>query len=130
MNIAICAPFLEADLLEEKIRRALPEERLFVDEYYDIDTLLTLPSLAIYESVWVALPGVLGMEAVRTIRQQRPEAQVVWVSDDREFARSGVTLQLAMFLMPDSSPEDFRIAVRNSRRLKNLGFSKNKPAET
>ena len=116
MNIAICAPFLEADLLEERIQRAVPEERLFVDEYYSIHSLLALPSLHIYESVWVALPGAPDMEAVRALRERSRELSIVWLSEDEQFVWAGMKCGLTMFLTPQSSDEDFRVAVKGCLR--------------
>lgn len=116
MNIAICAPFLEADLLEDKLRNAAPEERLFVDEYYNIDSLLALPSLSVYEAVWVALPGAVGMEAVRALRAQSRELPIVWISEDRQFIWAGVECCLTMFLTPDSSDDDLRKALKSCLR--------------
>ena len=115
MNIAICAPFLEADVLEYRIRDAVPEERLFVDEYYSVDALLALPSLSDYEAVWVALPGAVGMEAVRAVRAHNRDIPIVWMSADKQIVWGGVGCALAMFLTPESTTEEFRIAVENSR---------------
>lgn len=116
MNIAICAPFLEADLLEEKIHSAVPNDPLFVDEYYSVETLLALPSLSIYESVWVALPGAVGMEAVLAVRERYGELPIVWISADEQFVWCGAKWCSVLLLTPESSPEQFRAAVETSRR--------------
>lgn len=116
MRIALCAPFMEADLLEQKIREAVPEEKIEIDEYRRIDALLALPGLFMYDAVWVAFPGAAGMEAVFAVREQNPDAPIVWVINDPGFIQGGTGRRLSMFLMPDSPLEEFRTAVDNSRR--------------
>ena len=118
MNIALCAPYMEADLIAEQIRANLPKETIQVDEYYKIDDLLPLPGPFFYDAVWVALPGALGMEAVLAMRQESPRTPVVWISEDREFGMNSHKLNIAMFLLPDSPPEDFHIAMQNIRKIR------------
>ena len=118
MYIALCAPYMEADLITNKICAHLPEETIRVDEYYNIADLLALPEQTVYDAVWVALPGALGLEAVLAMRRESPCTPVVWMSEDREFGMDSLNLDVAMFLMPDSHPADFHIAVQNSRRFK------------
>lgn len=115
MRIALCAPFMEADLLERRIREAVPEEPLEIDEYNRMEALLELPGLFMYDAVWVAFPGAAGMEAVFALREHNQDMAIVWMSDDEAFMRIGIGWRLAMFLTPDSPPRDFRIAVENSK---------------
>ena len=120
MYIALCAPYMEADLITDKICAHLPEETIRVDEYYKIADLLALPEQTLYDAVWVALPGALGLEAVLAMRREKPFIPLVWMSEDGEFGMNSLNLDVAMFLMPDSPTEDFRIAVQNTRRFKEV----------
>ena len=116
MRIALCAPLMEADLLERKLKDAVTDEKLVVDEYNNVDTMLKLTGISTYDAVWIAFSGATGMEAVIRVRGKSRDISIVWISDDEEFVSVGVGYRLAMFLTPNSSPEEFRIAVQNSRR--------------
>ena len=116
MRIALCAPFMEADLLERRIREAVPGEELAIDEYNHVGRLLSLPGLLLYDAVWVAFPGATGLEAVRAVREQSRDVPIVWVSADEAFLAVGAGWRLAMLLTPNSTPRDFRMAVDNSRQ--------------
>lgn len=118
MYIALCAPYMEADLIADKICANLPEETIRVDEYNKTSDLLALSGLAIYDAIWVAFPGALGMETVISMREHCPHTPIVWMSEDEHFGWACVNWHLAMLLIPDSPAEDFRIAVENSKTLK------------
>ena len=116
MRIALCAPFMEADLLGQKIKESAREEAILIDEYNRVETLLSLPWLDMYDAVWVALSGAVGMEAVFALRARSPDVSIVWVSDDEGFMAMGAGFRLAMFLTPGSTKQELRIAIENSRQ--------------
>ena len=116
MRIAICAPFMEADLLEQRIRSAVPTEEFIIDEYNSMEALLALPGLSLYEAVWIFFPGSAGIDAVRRARARHPDIPVVWMGDQAEFVKLGLPLHLSMFLLPNSTNDDFRTAVENSKK--------------
>ena len=54
MKLAICAPFMESDLWQERLRRAAPWAALEFDEFYRPEEIRSVPGFP-------ALSGVLRM---------------------------------------------------------------------
>ncbi len=111
MLIALCAPFMEADLLEEQIRSAAGQRNLRIDEYNDMETFLKLPSLELYDGVFIAFDGAKGMEAVVQARERSEKLAVVWISDDTQFGLTAFSLRVAAFLMKGCRQEQFAKAL-------------------
>ncbi|MEG1971845.1 MAG: hypothetical protein RR315_01705 [Oscillospiraceae bacterium] len=51
-----------------------------------------------YDTVIVALPGALGMEAVLGVRERAPAIPLVWCSDDDVFALQSYRMKVTAFL--------------------------------
>ncbi len=96
MRIALCAPFMEADLLEQRIKDSAFDEEVVIDEYSCVDTLLEMAGLSVYDAVWIAFPGVFGKNAVIRAREKSRDISIVWISDDKKFASTCAGYRLAM----------------------------------
>ncbi|MEG1682719.1 MAG: hypothetical protein RR295_02735 [Oscillospiraceae bacterium] len=58
-----------------------------------------------YDAVIVAMPGALGMEAVRGARSEKPSIPLLWISNDGVFALEGYRQRVNMFLCAPATKE-------------------------
>ena len=61
MKLAICAPFMESDLWQERLRRAAPWAALEFDEFYRPEEIRSVPGFR-YDAGVVAMKGARGLE--------------------------------------------------------------------
>ena len=54
MKLAICAPFMESDLWQERLRRAAPRAALEFDEFYRPEEVRSIPGFQ-YDAGVVAM---------------------------------------------------------------------------
>lgn len=111
MKIALCAPFLEADILARRIAQANPQFSLQVDEYWNRTALLAFPSLCGYDVIWIAWPGAAGLEAVTQLRAKSKRLPVVWQSNDWDFLLAAYHLTVDYFLDFDSGEDELNTAL-------------------
>lgn len=110
MRAALCAPFMEADLLEDRLHGCIPEE-FVIDEYNHMGDLLDLPSVCIYDYVIVAGGGPGGMEGIIALRQRHADIPVLWITDDMRYASAGYSWRVAQVLPFDCSEEQLAAAL-------------------
>ena len=70
MKLAICAPFMESDLWQERLRRAAPRAALEFDEFY----------------------------LATALRERSAALPLLWLSDDEKFGLAAFDLGAAMLL--------------------------------
>lgn len=120
MLIALCAPFMEADLLEEKIRSAAGQRNLRFDEYNDMEAFFKLPNAELYDGVFIAFDGAKGMEAVVQARERLNKLAVVWISDDAQFGLTAFSLQVAAFLVKGCKQEQLAKALERIKEWREM----------
>ena len=81
MKLAICAPFMESDLWQERLRRAAPRAALEFDEFYRPEEIRSVPGFR-YDAGVVAMKGARGLELATALREQSDDLPLLWLSDD------------------------------------------------
>lgn len=97
MRIAICAPFMESDIWQERLRRAAPGHSLEFDEFYHPDDVRGAHRFS-YHACVVAMAGAVGMESAVAARERDTALPILWLSDDDNFSLAAYDLQATMFL--------------------------------
>lgn len=69
MKLAICAPFMESDLWQERLRRAAPRAALEFDEFYCPEEIRSVPGFR-YDAGVVAMKGARGLELATALRER------------------------------------------------------------
>lgn len=110
MKIALCASFMEADLLEERIRSASTDD-MIIDEFNTIEAFLEIPCETYYDAVLIAFDGGCGLDAVVQTREKKKRIPIVWISDNERFGLTGYSLQVSRFLMKSCSKEELSAAL-------------------
>ena len=83
MKLAICAPFMESDLWQERLRRAAPWAALEFDEFYRPEEIRSVPGFR-YDAGVVAMKGARGLELATALRERSAALPLLWLSDDEK----------------------------------------------
>lgn len=102
MRIAICAPFMQSDIWQERLRKAASGCRLEFDEFYNEEDIRGAVRFR-YDVCVIAMAGAAGMEAAVAARERDAHLPILWISDDDHFGLAAYDLQAAMFLNLDCS---------------------------
>lgn len=105
MKIAICAPFMQSDLWQERLRRASPGHHLEFDEFYSPKDIRTVPRFR-YDACVVAIAGAAGLEAAIAIRERDADVPLLWLSDDDQFGLEAFRLRAVMLLSLECSDQE------------------------
>ena len=97
MKLAICAPFMESDLWQQRLRRAAPRAALEFDEFYRPEEVRSIPGFQ-YDAGVVAMKGALGLELDTALRERSAALPLLWLSDDEKFGLAAFDLGAAMLL--------------------------------
>ena len=87
MKLAICAPFMESDLWQQRLRRAAPRAALVFDEFYRPEEIRSAPGFQ-YDAGVVAMKGARGLELATALRERSAALPLLWLSDDEKFGLS------------------------------------------
>ena len=112
MRLALCVHFLDGDIWKERLRAA-DEGIAVIDEYGSAKELLD--SVNVHDVVIVALRGVAGLQAVRTLREAKYMQPLVWIADEEEYALFSYRYRVAFFLLDTEEPAVLRSALRRAR---------------
>ena len=96
MKLAICAPFMESDLWQERLRRAAPRAALEFDEFYCPEEIRSVPGFR-YDAGVVAMKGARGL---------------LWLSDDEKFGLAAFDLGAAMLLPLNCTDQELADGLR------------------
>lgn len=116
MDFAMCAPFLEADVWESRLRAAVVSQTIEITECNSVLTLLHVLELKSFSLMAIILNGLEGLEAVRVIRQHQPEIPLLWISDE-DFSLFGYQYHVTHFLRKPVRDVALREALKNCLRL-------------
>ena len=97
MKLAICAPFMESDLWQQRLRRAAPRAALEFDEFYRPEEVRSIPGFQ-YDAGVVAMKGALGLELATALRERSAALPLLWLSDDEKFGLAAFDLGAAMLI--------------------------------
>ena len=97
MKLAICAPFMESDLWQERLRRAAPWAALEFDEFYRPEEIRSVPGFR-YDAGVVVMKGARGLELATALRERSDDLPLLWLSDDEKFGLAAFDLGAAMLL--------------------------------
>lgn len=111
MQIAICAPFMQSDLWQERLRRASPRHHLEFDEFYSPEDIRTVHRFR-YDACIVAIAGAVGLEVVIAAREQNADVPLLWFSDDDQFGSEAFRLRAVMLLGLDCSDRELEEAMQ------------------
>lgn len=98
----------EYQMLSEKLLEEIPDAEIYYIEqdgyfhFWDSDMIV------------VALDGARGMETVLEYSSRYPQAMIVWVTDDKYFARMAIRHHIFDFIPRPLSEERFLETVRNA----------------
>ena len=111
MKIAICAPFMQSDLWQERLRRASPGRHLEFDEFYHPEDV-RVASRFRYGACVVAIAGAVGLEAAIAARERDTDVPLLWLSDDDQFGLEAFRLRAVMLLSLDCSDQELEEAMQ------------------
>ena len=111
MKIAICAPFMQSDLWQERLQRASPGHELEFDEFYRPEDVRTVSRFR-YEACVVAIAGAVGLEAAIAARERDADVPLLWLSDDDQFGLEAFRLRAVWLLGLDCSDGELKEAMR------------------
>lgn len=109
MRLALCTGFLDGGVWEERLLTAAGNGISDIDEYGSVQELLQ--SAVVYDAVVVALKGVAGLQAVRTLREAGNKMPLIWIADERDYIRFSYRYQVTFFLMDTEGQEVLRNAL-------------------
>lgn len=95
MRLALCTGFLDGGVWGERLQ-AVDIGISVIDEYDSAEELLR--SIAVYDAVVVALKGVAGLQAVRTLWEAGNSMPLLWIADEEEYAHFAYRYQVTFFL--------------------------------
>lgn len=107
MKIVLCAPFMEADLWQERIERAVSNKELQIFEFNHPAHLLQVSGMGHCDLIWIVAYGARGMEDVRELKEKYHFMPIVWVSDDVDFWSIALKISVKGFLPKDYTDEQF-----------------------
>ena len=111
MKIAICAPFMQSDLWQERLQKASPGHELEFDEFYRPEDVRDVPRFH-YEACVVAIAGAVGLEAAIAARERDADVPLLWFSDDDQFGLEAFRLRAVWLLGLDCSDGELKEAMR------------------
>ena len=106
MKLAICAPFMESDLWQERLRRAAPWAALEFDE-----EIRSVPGFR-YDAGVVAMKGARGLELATALRERSAALPLLWLSDDEKFGLAAFDLGAAMLLPLNCTDQELADGLR------------------
>ena len=101
MKLAICAPFMESDLWQERLRRAAPRAALEFDEFYCPEEIRSVPGFR-YDAGVVAT----------ALRERSAALPLLWLSDDEKFGLAAFDLGAAMLLPLNCTDQELADGLR------------------
>ena len=110
MNIGLCAVFLEEDIWEKFLCKAIFPYKVEVIECNSAQALLPILELKQFSLILVVLNGVAGLEAVRILREKSPEVPLLWISDE-DFSLASYEYRATYFLHRPVTDTQMRVAV-------------------
>nr|WP_288828818.1 hypothetical protein [uncultured Clostridium sp.] len=120
MNVALCAAFLEEDVWESRLVKAISPHKVELTECNSVRALLPLLELKPFSFLVVVLNGVEGLEAVRQFRVNVPDLPLLWISDE-DYSLFGYQYRVNSFLCKPVSDTELREAVTGCLRLSEKG---------
>lgn len=120
MNVALCAAFLEEDVWESRLVKAISPHKVELTECNSVRALLPLLELKPFSFLVVVLNGVEGLEAVRQFRVDVPDLPLLWISDE-DYSLFGYQYRVNSFLCKPVSDTELREAVTGCLRLSEKG---------
>lgn len=109
MRLALCTGFLDGGFWEERLLTVGGNSISDIDEYESVQELLQ--SAVAYDAVVVALKGVAGLQAVRTLREAGNKLPLIWIADERDYVRFSYRYQVTFFLVDTEGQEMLRHAL-------------------
>lgn len=107
MTIALCAGGEDREVIRGTLLdwAERGDRGLSLEVYGCREALLRGMKNIRFDAVFLAMPGVEGMEAAIGVRGQSPGVPLVWVSDDKLLAILSYRLRVRLFLLSPVEPE-------------------------
>ena len=103
MKLAICAPFMESDLWQQRLRRAAP--------WAALEEIRSVPGFR-YDAGVVVMKGARGLELATALRERSDDLPLLWLSDDEKFGLAAFDLGVAMLLPLNCTDQELADGLR------------------
>lgn len=129
MNVALCSAFLEEDIWKNRLMTATFPHKVEFTECNSAEALLPLLELKPFSLLTVVLNGVVGLEAVRQLREKSLDVPLLWISDE-DYSLFGYQYRVTYFLLRPTSDAKLREVIAVCLKLgkegiNNSGYLKN-----